>query len=67
MPLGWGDIDWNMIFSTLSFLPDRVLMMEVGRRYRREQPACLGLARRLANFDRQIQVRGPARVFKATR
>lgn len=39
MPLGWGDIDWQGIFSELTFLPDTVLMMEIGRRYRAEQPA----------------------------
>lgn len=48
MPLGWGDIAWEEIFSELSFLPDTVLMMEIGRRYRREQPASLVRARELA-------------------
>lgn len=47
MPLGWGDIDWDAIFSELAFLPDTVLMMEIGRRYHAEQPACLQQARRL--------------------
>ena len=50
MPLGWGDIDWTRIFDTLDFLPDTVLMMEVGRRYRREQPASLAMARRLGGL-----------------
>lgn len=50
MPLGWGDIDWSAIFSTLSVLPDTVLMMEIGRRYRREQPASLERARALAEL-----------------
>lgn len=47
MPLGWGDIDWEGIFSELEFLPDTVLMMEIGTRYRSEQPASLEMARRL--------------------
>lgn len=47
MPLGWGDIDWDDIFSELEFLPGTVLMMEIGRRYRREQPESLARARRL--------------------
>lgn len=47
MPLGWGDIDWEDIFSELEFLPETVLMMEIGARYRREQPASLGRARKL--------------------
>lgn len=47
MPLGWGDIDWDGIFAELTFLPDTVLMMEVGRRYRAEQPQSLEHARRL--------------------
>ncbi|MCX8998229.1 TIM barrel protein [Rhizobiaceae bacterium BDR2-2] len=47
MPLGWGDIDWEDIFSELSFLPGTVLMMEIGRRYRAEQPASLERAHRL--------------------
>lgn len=51
MPLGWGDIAWEEIFDELSFLPDTVLMMEIGRRYRAEQPASLERARRLAGMD----------------
>ncbi len=47
MPLGWGDIDWEDIFSELTFLPDTVLMMEIGRRYHAEQPASLQRAKRL--------------------
>jgi len=47
MPLGWGDIEWDRIFSDLTFLPDTVLMMEIGDRYRREQPASLARAREL--------------------
>jgi len=51
MPLGWGDIDWQDIFSELSFLPDTVLMMEIGRRYRAEQPASLETARHLMSLN----------------
>lgn len=51
MPLGWGDIDWDGIFADLTFLPDTVLMMEIGPRYRSEQPACLARARQLAGLD----------------
>jgi len=47
MPLGWGDIAWEEIFSELEFLPDTVLMMEIGTRYRSEQPACLERAKQL--------------------
>jgi sugar phosphate isomerase/epimerase len=47
MPLGWGDIAWEDIFAELTFLPDTVAMMEIGRRYRREQPESLERARRL--------------------
>jgi len=47
MPLGWGDIAWERIFSDLTFLPDTVLMMEIGDRYRREQPESLKRAREL--------------------
>ncbi len=47
MPLGWGDIDWDDIFSELGFLPGTVLMMEIGARYRAEQPESLERARNL--------------------
>lgn len=29
IPLGWGDIDWDVIFSELIFLPGAVLIMEI--------------------------------------
>ncbi|MDB5540561.1 MAG: Xylose isomerase-like barrel [Devosia sp.] len=48
MPLGWGDIAWDEIFAELTFLPGTVAMMEIGRRYRREQPESLARARELA-------------------
>ncbi|PZU83646.1 MAG: myo-inositol catabolism protein [Shinella sp.] len=47
MPLGWGDIDWDDIFSELEFLPGTVLLMEIGARYRSEQPESLARARHL--------------------
>lgn len=31
MPLGWGDIAWDDIFSELAFLQATVLIMEVTR------------------------------------
>jgi sugar phosphate isomerase/epimerase len=47
MPLGWGDIDWESIFGELQFLPGTVAMMEIGVRYRAEQPESLERARGL--------------------
>jgi sugar phosphate isomerase/epimerase len=51
MPLGWGDIDWDDIFSELDFLPETVLMMEIGARYRNEQPESLARARHLMSLN----------------
>lgn len=51
MPLGWGDIDWEDIFSELTFLPETVLMMEIGRRYHAEQPESLKRAKRLVAIN----------------
>ena len=51
MPLGWGDIDWDGIFAELDFLPGTVMMMEIGRRHRSEQPESLRRARQLAGLD----------------
>jgi sugar phosphate isomerase/epimerase len=51
MPLGWGDIDWESIFAELTFLPDTVLMMEIGRRYHAEQPASLERAKNLMTLN----------------
>ena len=57
MPLGWGDIDWEGIFSELEFLPGTVAMMEIGARYRAEQPESLERARKLmALNDRQASI-----------
>jgi sugar phosphate isomerase/epimerase len=53
MPLGWGDIPWEHLFASLSFLPDTVAMMEIGYRYRREQPASLERARGLLAINGQ--------------
>lgn len=47
LPLGWGNIDWNRIFGEYTFLPETVLLMEIGRRYRAEQPQSLEIAREL--------------------
>lgn len=51
LPLGWGDIAWERIFSELTFLPGTVLMMEIGARYRLEQPDCLARARKLIDIN----------------
>lgn len=49
LPLGWGDIDWEDIFSELTFLPDTTIVMEIGaERFAAEQPASLERARQLA-------------------
>jgi sugar phosphate isomerase/epimerase len=50
MPLGWGDINWDSIFAELDFLPDTVMMMEIGPRYRSEQPASLARAMQLTGL-----------------
>lgn len=54
MPLGWGDIAWEDIFAELTFLPDTVAMMEIGRRHRREQPASLERARKLMAINEGV-------------
>jgi len=49
LPIGWGDIAWDDIFSELTFLPDTMLIMEIGaERFADQQPACLERARGLA-------------------
>ena len=60
MPLGWGDIDWDAIFSELQFLPGTVMMMEIGRRYRREQPASLERARALMAMNARARAAAAA-------
>lgn len=56
LPLGWGDIPWEEIFSSLTLLPDTILVMEIDtRRFRAELPACLERARHLAGLvNRQV-------------
>ncbi|SCW87089.1 Sugar phosphate isomerase/epimerase [Rhizobium mongolense subsp. loessense] len=49
LPIGWGDIPWESIFSELTFLPDTSLIMEINaERFGDQQPACLERARGLA-------------------
>ncbi|MGH6761734.1 MAG: sugar phosphate isomerase/epimerase family protein [Phyllobacterium sp.] len=49
LPIGWGDIPWEDIFDELTFLPDTILIMEIGEnRFSTEQPDCLARARGLA-------------------
>jgi sugar phosphate isomerase/epimerase len=49
LPIGWGDIAWEEIFSELTFLPDTTLIMEIeASRFLDQQPACLAHARKLA-------------------
>jgi len=54
MPLGWGDIDWDSIFAELRFLPDTVMMMEIGPRHRSEQPESLAIAKRLIALSEDV-------------
>jgi sugar phosphate isomerase/epimerase len=52
LPIGWGDIEWEPIFSELEFLPDTMLIMEIeADRFDDEQPTSLELARRLAAIN----------------
>ncbi|WP_087000989.1 sugar phosphate isomerase/epimerase family protein [Rhizobium sullae] len=54
LPIGWGDIPWEDIFSTLTFLPDTSLIMEINaERFGDQHPACLERARRLAGLLKQ--------------
>lgn len=50
LPLGWGDIPWEQIFSELTFLPGTILMMEISSRFRLEQAACLDRARQFVEL-----------------
>lgn len=59
IPLGWGDIERDDIFSELVFLPGTVLMMEIGPRYRNEQPDCLAQAKNLIALNSRAE-RGAA-------
>lgn len=50
LPIGWGDIPWDEIFDELTFLPDTILMMEIGGdRFTDQQAESLRLARILAD------------------
>ncbi|WP_438754195.1 TIM barrel protein [Pararhizobium sp. O133] len=49
LPIGWGNIAWDKIFSELTFLPGTILMMEISGRFRPEQAACLEMARKFAD------------------
>ncbi len=51
MPLGWGDIDWEMLFAEIDVLPDTFLIMEIEARYRSEQSESLSIARRLIDIN----------------
>ncbi|QRM33264.1 sugar phosphate isomerase/epimerase [Microvirga sp. VF16] len=52
LPIGWGDIPWEAIFSELQFLPDTMLIMEIeADRFADEQPASLERARRLVELN----------------
>ncbi|RWK47786.1 MAG: sugar phosphate isomerase/epimerase [Mesorhizobium sp.] len=52
LPIGWGDIPWEPIFSELQFLPDTMLIMEIeSDRFADEQPASLGRARQLVALN----------------
>ncbi|MDQ0455749.1 sugar phosphate isomerase/epimerase family protein [Rhizobium paknamense] len=54
LPIGWGDIAWEEIFSELTFLPDTTLIMEISsERFADQQPACLERARHLASLVNQ--------------
>ncbi|WP_320201298.1 sugar phosphate isomerase/epimerase family protein [Agrobacterium sp. rho-13.3] len=57
LPIGWGDIPWEEIFSELTFLPDTTLIMEIGaERFADQQPSCLERARKLADAVNQRQI-----------
>jgi hypothetical protein len=57
IPLGWGDIEWDDIFSELVFLPGTVLMMGIGPRYRNEQPDCPARAKNLIALNNRAERR----------
>ncbi len=50
LPIGWGDIPWEEIFSELTFLPDTMLVMEItGERFATEQADSLARALKLVD------------------
>ncbi|ARO13815.1 xylose isomerase-like TIM barrel [Ketogulonicigenium robustum] len=54
LPMGWGSIDWDRIFTTHRFLPETVLMMEISRRHSAERPQTLRDAQRLMALNASI-------------
>jgi sugar phosphate isomerase/epimerase len=51
LPIGWGDIPWDEIFSELTFLPDTMLIMEItGNRFAGEQADSLARALKLVEM-----------------
>lgn len=50
LPLGWGNIEWEEIFSSLTFRPGTDLILELSDRYDNELPASLDRARSLADI-----------------
>ncbi|ATU95623.1 sugar phosphate isomerase/epimerase family protein [Phyllobacterium zundukense] len=51
LPIGWGDIPWEEIFSELTFLPDTMLIMEItGERFATEQADSLARALKLVDL-----------------
>jgi len=63
LPIGWGNIRWDEIFSELTFLPDTILMMEISNRFRSEQASCLDQARKFADA---VNSRSPLSMLAAT-
>jgi sugar phosphate isomerase/epimerase len=54
LPLGWGDIAWEEIFTELRFQPDTVMILELNAdRYDAELAGSLARARRLADLVNQ--------------
>jgi len=51
LPIGWGDIPWEEIFSELTFLPDTMLIMEItGERFASEQADSFARALKLVDL-----------------
>lgn len=57
LPLGWGDIPWQTLFSDMAVAPDTMMILEIqGDRFADEQGASLALARRLAMSCRRLEI-----------
>ena len=57
LPIGWGDIPWEEIFSELTFLPDTTLIMEItGNRFATEQADSLARALKLVDLVNSRQI-----------